>query len=89
VSTVQDMPTEAAGGPATPRPTASPALCAGEAGERAKLTRARADVWFQREIDAAARALGVLWPLHGAWVRAYLVEEARQRLLAAGWSPGA
>lgn len=49
--------------------------------------RAAAEAWFARQVEIARRALGTYWPAHREWVRDYLREEIRQRLIARGWRP--
>lgn len=47
--------------------------------------RELAQRWFERELEIAKRAHGDRWPEHEAWVRSYVKEEVRQRLLERGW----
>lgn len=41
--------------------------------------------WYETELERCARAHGVRWPEHCAWVESYLREELRRRLAARGW----
>ena len=49
--------------------------------------RARAQVWYDRQIDILSKAHGPSWPEHRAWIEDYLKEEIRARLHALGWRP--
>lgn len=47
--------------------------------------KARAQAWFDRQCEISAKALGSFWPIHRAWVEAYLLQELKERLIARGW----
>jgi hypothetical protein len=49
--------------------------------------RARAQAWFDRQIEIISKAHGSSWPDYRKWVEDYLREEIRQRLLELGWRP--
>jgi hypothetical protein len=58
--------------------------------ERPNLTpaevRERAQAWFDRQVEVLSKAHGDSWPAHETWIKDYLREEIRQRLLALGWT---
>ncbi len=47
--------------------------------------RRRANEWFARQLERAAKAHGAAWPEHREWVEDYLKQELRDRLAAIGW----
>jgi hypothetical protein len=47
--------------------------------------KANAKEWFRRQCEISQMALGPLWPLHQAWIEAYLLQEVKERLAARGW----
>lgn len=50
--------------------------------------RAKAERWYQAQVEKAAMAHGDRWAEHREWVENYLQEELRQRLTAIGWKGG-
>lgn len=51
--------------------------------------RTRANRWYAFQIERLAQRHGTHWPALEAWLKAYLREEIRQRLIAIGWRPRA
>lgn len=49
--------------------------------------KARARVWYERQIEIISKAHGTSWPEHKEWIEDYLGEEIRQRLWDLGWRP--
>jgi hypothetical protein len=49
--------------------------------------RAKAQRWFDAQVEISRKSLGSDWPKHEAWVIAYLKEELRDRLIERGWRP--
>lgn len=47
--------------------------------------RALAEAWYRQQIERLSQCLGDSWPEHQAWIKSYLAEEIRQKLLARGW----
>jgi len=49
--------------------------------------RAQAQLWYDDKVNIYRRILGTFWPEHEEWVKAYLRQELRERLIARGWRP--
>jgi len=49
--------------------------------------KAKAQAWFDRQIEIISKAHGDSWPAHRDWIEAHLKQEIRERLIARGWRP--
>ena len=49
--------------------------------------QALAETWYRRQVDTLRESLGSAWVEHSDWVRDYLRQEIRERLIARGWRP--
>lgn len=43
--------------------------------------------WYARQVETLRMAHGASWPQHESWIRGYLKQELRERLIALGWRP--
>jgi hypothetical protein len=48
--------------------------------------RQMAQDWYERQVQRLQAHHGPRWPALEAWLKGYLREEIRQRLIARGWS---
>lgn len=49
--------------------------------------RELAERWYASQLERLAQRHGSHWPALEAWLKGYLREEIRQRLVAIGWRP--
>lgn len=47
--------------------------------------RAAAKQWFERQLALLQRQHGSRWPEHEQWLRDYLAQQLRSRLVERGW----